>query len=117
MPGTLRLVPKGCVDSMYGRVAQDDCPDWAALTNVVPAVDSPNQFVAKPGNFLLGTPAYLNTNPAVKVVAVDAGSSFLVPADWNNANNTIYCIGAGGNGGNGVASSSNGGGGGGGASA
>ena len=117
MPGTLRLIPKGCVDSLYGRVAQDDCPDWSVMTNVVPAVDSPNQFVPKPGNFLLGTPTYLNSSPAAKIVTAESGSSWQVPADWNNANNTIYVIGAGGTGGTGVANTNNAAGGGGGAAA
>jgi hypothetical protein len=45
------------------------------------------------------------------------GTTWTVPADWNNSNNTIYMIGAGGGGGNSIASGNNraaGGGGGGG---
>ncbi len=118
MAGILRLIPKGVVDSLYGRVAEDDCPDWAALSNVVPSVDSPNQYIPKPGNFLLGTPTYNIVGTTKYVILTSVSSSpWTVPADWNAANNTIWCIGGGGNGGNGNGSTNTGGGGGGGACA
>jgi hypothetical protein len=53
----------------------------------------------------------------VKAYRLTTGTSWTVPADWNNSNNTIHMIGAGGSGANGATSGSNraaGGGGGGG---
>ena len=47
----------------------------------------------------------------LKVVAITSGTSWMVPSDWNNASNNVYCIGAGGGaGGNGTYSGSGGGG-------
>jgi hypothetical protein len=45
----LRLVPKGCVDAIFGEVIQDDCPHFASLSNLVPAPDTPTQWVPRPG--------------------------------------------------------------------
>lgn len=47
--GVIRLVPKTCVDSIYGEVQDDDCPHFTKLTNMVPAPDSPTMWVPRPG--------------------------------------------------------------------
>jgi hypothetical protein len=58
----------------------------------------------------------VESDPPPKVVFLTTGTSWTVPADWNNASNTIECIGAGGGGVDGtVAVVGAGGGGGGGA--
>ena len=35
---------------------------------------------------------------STKFQAITSGASFVTPADWNNANNKVHCIGAGANG-------------------
>jgi hypothetical protein len=77
----------------------------SALSNLVPAPDSPDEWVARPGAVLLGTPGIVP-----KAVVITSGTTWTVPADFNQVN-TVYCIGAGGN------ASAQGGGGGGGACA
>jgi hypothetical protein len=39
--------------------------------------------------------------PAAKSVALGSSQTWTVPADWNSANNYVYCIGGGGGGGSG----------------
>jgi hypothetical protein len=50
--------------------------------------------------------------PAAKAVALGSSQTWTVPADWNSANNYIYCIGGGGGGGSGTNYPTGGGGGG-----
>ena len=44
-------------------------------------------------------------------IFLTSGTTWIVPADWNNAANTIECLGGGGGGGNGVSTTQGGGGG------
>ena len=52
---------------------------------------------------------------AETVIVLTSGTSWTVPADWNNASNSIECIGGGANGVAGAANGAGGAGGGGGA--
>src|SRR5215510_11097924 len=63
MPGVLRIVPKGVVDATYGRVDENnDCPDFLRLINLVPAPDSPNQWLARPAWSKIGTTSFAGQN-------------------------------------------------------
>ncbi|MDO8576017.1 MAG: hypothetical protein Q7R90_01750 [bacterium] len=59
-------------------------------------------------------PPTVITSGTTKTIFITCGTSWSVPSDWNNSNNTIEVIGGGGGGGNGNDGSSGGGGGGGG---
>src|SRR5208283_3873464 len=111
----LRLTPNGCVDAVYGRVQNDECPDYSVLSNWVPASDTPHQWVPRPAaitlNNLITIPTYTVT------VILASGTTWTVPLNWNSASNAVYCIGAGGKGGDGVNTVSGGAGGGAGACA
>ncbi len=49
---------------------------------------------------ITGTSASVVVNPpAAKSVALGSSQTWIVPADWNSANNYVYCIGGGGGGG------------------
>src|SRR4029077_8351611 len=49
---------------------------------------------------ITGTSANISVAaPAAKAVALTSSQTWTVPADWNSANNYIYCIGGGGGGG------------------
>jgi hypothetical protein len=70
---------------------------------------------------LVGWPQIFNFPPktpkaeaAPVVIVLTSGTSWIVPADWDNAANTIEAIGAGGNGANSTANTNSGAGGGGG---
>lgn len=52
-----------------------------------------------------------NTAPGTKVILLTSGTSWTVPNDWNNSNNTIECVGGGISGQAGSSSSYGGGGG------
>lgn len=75
----------------------------ASLSNLVPAPDSPDQWVPRPGAAALTTTYTIPGGTVVNVV-LTTGSSWTCPADWNNAVNSISCWGAGGAGGAGTAS-------------
>ncbi len=89
----------------------------ASLSNLVPAPDSSDEWLARPGAIQLA-----NTYPvpgATKFALLTTASSspWTVPSDWSSSNNTIWAIGAGGNGAASTNSTNGGGGGGGGACA
>ena len=109
----LRLAPNGCVDAINGRVENGECPDYSVLSNFVPAPDSPRQWVPRPAASVL---ASTYTVPGgLTFVVLTSGSTWTVPANWNNASNAIWALGAGGNGGTASQNVYNGAGGGGGA--
>ncbi|MBR0704578.1 hypothetical protein JQ599_32065 [Bradyrhizobium diazoefficiens] len=59
--------------------------------------------------------AIVRSDPPAKVIVLDESTSWTVPADWNNSNNSIELIGGGGGGAAGDGSGNSGAGGGGGA--
>ena len=51
---------------------------------------------------ITGTSANISVpQPAAKSTALGSSQTWTVPADWNSANNYVYCIGGGGGGGSG----------------
>ena len=93
----IRIRPHGCTDAIYS--ATDGAPTtMASLSNLVPAPDSPDQWVPRPGAAVL-TSTYTIPGGTVVNVVLTSGSSWTCPADWNNANNTFSLWGAGGSGG------------------
>ncbi len=98
MEQTLRLAPNGCVDAVFGRVENDECPDYAALSNWVPAPDTPKQWVPRPAALLLGNASSAITcetavgNFICGMMNDPAGSGNDVPFVFNLLNNTFLSV-------------------------
>jgi hypothetical protein len=53
--GVLRFIPAGCVDALYGAIQDDDCENFAQLSNLIPAPDTNNHWVPRPAATYLAT--------------------------------------------------------------
>ena len=95
---TLRITPHGCSDSVYSNTEGKEPSLMSSLSNLVPAPDSPDEWVPRPAAVLLDT---LTTPVTCQLVVGDflygmqndpAGSGYDTPFAFNLLSSTALSI-------------------------
>ena len=63
--------------------------------------DDPGQFTVSAANYWIASTLAVRPPSAPTTIVLTSGTTWQVPADWNNSNHTVHVIGGGGGGGGG----------------